>query len=113
MPLGCGHYPLASRSPGPRMSVLLEHRHRPLARGIESIQVGHGPLHRPEIHLVVRVAKVIAESADGAPRYLRLVHLGERAQLDRGLGYLKEAHSNGIVDDTLVRQDALQPSAIR
>lgn len=50
------------------MSVLLEHRHRPLARGIETIQVRHGPLDRPEIHLIVRMAQMITEPANGPPQ---------------------------------------------
>ena len=52
------------------MILPLEPRHRPLAGSIEPVQVSHRPLDRIEIHLVVRVAQMIPESTDGAPRDL-------------------------------------------
>lgn len=99
-----------SRRSRARLSILLEPCQGPLTRRIEPVHIGDSPLDRPEIPLIVCMAQVIAESANGVPRNLRLVHLGQCTQLDRRLGNIKKAHPDRVVDDTLVRQHALEPT---
>ena len=92
---------------------LLEAINSLFACSVEPIQISHGTLNRVQIHLIVAVTQVIPESANRTPGNLRLMQFGERTELHRRFGNLEEAHPDGVIRHTLLREHVVEAAAAR
>jgi len=61
---------------------MYESPNRPVACRVESIQISDGSFDGIQIHFIVRMTQVVSEPTNRAPGNIRLVQLGERAELD-------------------------------
>jgi hypothetical protein len=92
---------------------MYEALNRSIACRIESIQISDSAFDSIQAHFIVRMLQVIAEATNGAPRNIRLVQFGERAELDCRFRYFEKAHSDGVVCYPLFGEHLIEAAAAR
>lgn len=92
---------------------MFEAPNSPSARRVEQIQVSDGTFDRIQIHFIVAMTQVVAESANRAPGNLRLMHFGERTEFHGRFGNLEKAHPDGVIRHALLRENVVEPAAAR
>jgi hypothetical protein len=61
---------------------MYESPNRSIACRVESIRISDSSFDGIQIHFIVHMTQVVSEPTNRAPRNIRLVQLGERAELD-------------------------------